>query len=233
MLYVTGDTHIPIDTGKLSPERFPAQLNMSKSDYLIICGDFGGVWYPDAEHAKYLERLDSANFTTLWVDGNHENFDMLKEYPVSEWNGGKVQYIKPSVIHLMRGQVFDTGGVTLFTMGGGYSIDKHLRIPTISWWPEEMPSNEEYAEALSNLKKHNNKVDYIITHTASASIVSKFYYPGANHELKLNMFFEKLEKLVEYKHWYFGHIHLDEDIDDAHTLLYRKIIPLGASFTHP
>jgi hypothetical protein len=28
-------------------------------------------------------------------------------YPIEEWNGGKIQRIRPSVIHLMRGQVFE------------------------------------------------------------------------------------------------------------------------------
>ncbi len=42
MIYVTGDTHIPIDIGKLSEDRFAEQCCMTKDDYLIICGDFGG-----------------------------------------------------------------------------------------------------------------------------------------------------------------------------------------------
>lgn len=39
------------------------------------------------------------------VSGNC--YDILDSYPVEEWHGGKVHFIKPSVIHLMRGQVFD------------------------------------------------------------------------------------------------------------------------------
>ena len=44
MIYITGDTHIPVDIGKLSVKRFPEQKEMTKRDYVIICGDFGGVW---------------------------------------------------------------------------------------------------------------------------------------------------------------------------------------------
>ena len=42
MIYITGDTHIPTDVGKLSSKRFPEQKNLTKNDYVIICGDFGG-----------------------------------------------------------------------------------------------------------------------------------------------------------------------------------------------
>lgn len=41
MIYVTGDTHIPIDIRKLSSKRFAPKKD--EQAYLIICGDFGGV----------------------------------------------------------------------------------------------------------------------------------------------------------------------------------------------
>ncbi len=43
MIYITGDTHIPVDISKLYTKRFPAQKDLSKNDYLIICSDLGGV----------------------------------------------------------------------------------------------------------------------------------------------------------------------------------------------
>ena len=54
MIYITGDTHIPIDTHKLTTKCFPQQKTMTKSDYLIICGDFGGVW--DDSNEEYYWR---------------------------------------------------------------------------------------------------------------------------------------------------------------------------------
>lgn len=44
MIYITGDTHIPNDIDKLNEVKFPKQLELTKTDYVIICGDFGGVW---------------------------------------------------------------------------------------------------------------------------------------------------------------------------------------------
>ena len=99
---------------------------MNKDDYVIICGDFGGVWDANTEskHEKYwLDWLEEHSFTILFVDGNHENFDRLKEYPVKEWNGGKVHELRPHVLHLMRGQVFIIDGKKVFTFGGASSHD--------------------------------------------------------------------------------------------------------------
>ena len=57
------------------------------------------------------------------MDGNHENFDRLYDYPVDELHGGKVHKIRNSVIHLMRGQVFEIDGKKIFTFGGARSHD--------------------------------------------------------------------------------------------------------------
>ena len=46
--------------------------------------------------------------------------DRIKVY----LHGGKVHRIRPHVLHLMRGQVFDIEGHTFFTMGGVKSVRK-------------------------------------------------------------------------------------------------------------
>ena len=47
----------------------------------------------------------------VFIDGNHENYDRLSAYPVTEWRGGKVHRIADNILHLMRGQVFEIDGV--------------------------------------------------------------------------------------------------------------------------
>ena len=44
------------------------------------------------------------------------------------------------------------------------------RIKGLTWWPEELPSEEEMQNGIKNLEKHNWKVDYVITHCASNRI---------------------------------------------------------------
>lgn len=77
MIYVTGDTHANIDIEKLNTTKFPQQKNLTKDDYLIICGDFGLCWDGSRREMWWQDWLTAKNFTTLWIDGNHENFDML------------------------------------------------------------------------------------------------------------------------------------------------------------
>ena len=42
MIYVCGDVHGDYDIGKL--EYLKSLDILTEDDYLIICGDFGGVW---------------------------------------------------------------------------------------------------------------------------------------------------------------------------------------------
>lgn len=66
---------------------------------------------------QWLDWLETRSFTTLFVSGNHENYDLLRNYPISQWHGGLVQAIRPSVLHLMRGQLYNICGKRIFTMG--------------------------------------------------------------------------------------------------------------------
>ena len=227
MIYITGDTHIPIDIKKLSTKNFPDQKNLTKSDFVIICGDFGGVWSGGAEDKYWLKWLDQKSFTTLFVDGNHENHQMLSEkFEVVQYHGGKAHRIMDSVYHLMRGQVFTIDGVKIFTMGGAASHDRQYRREGVSWWPEEMPSEPEYAEAVTNLQANDMTVDYVISHCAPGSIQREIvsYYPAS----KLTDFLDAVKNEATYKHWYFGHYHIDRDIDEKHTCLYYEIVKIGS-----
>ena len=224
MIYITGDLHGSHDSFKLNTTNFPQQKQLDKEDYVIICGDFGCVWNNSKEDLYWQKWLNNKNFTTLFIDGNHENFDLLNQYPIEQWNGGKVHFIQDSVIHLMRGQIFTIDNLKFFTMGGATSVDKHRRIEGKSWWKEEIPNKKEFDEALDNLEKHNWMVDYVISHTCSMRIQKQLIYIKENNPL--NSFFDMLEKDLKYKYWYFGHFHNSLGIDDKHTLLYNEVVQL-------
>ena len=138
MIYITGDTHQNIDISKLNTKNFPEQKELTKSDYVIICGDFGMVWNNSKEEMYWRKWLEKKNFTTLFIDGNHENYELLNEFPVIEKFGGKVQEIGKDIFHLMRGEIYTIDGKTFFCMGGAESTDKVYRIEHISWWKEEI-----------------------------------------------------------------------------------------------
>ena len=86
-IFITGDTHG--DFSRLLPAAFHEQRDLTKEDYLILCGDFGGVWDGGDAEQQWLDWLETRSFTTLFVSGNHENYDMIGEYPLEEWHGGK------------------------------------------------------------------------------------------------------------------------------------------------
>ncbi|KOY66336.1 metallophosphoesterase family protein [Clostridium sporogenes] len=227
MIFVTGDTHFPRDIEKLNELNFTEYKNLTKKDYVIITGDFGAIWDNSKEELYWREWLNNKPWTTLFVDGNHENFNLLNSYKVEEWHGGKVHFITENIIHLMRGQVFNINGLKFWTMGGATSTDKENRQEYISWWKEEIPDSSEMKEGLDNLQKHNNEVDYILTHTCSSSTlqdITKIYGFQPKPEENLNKYLKIIEEKVDFKHWYFGHFHEDIEIDSKHTLLFEKII---------
>ena len=227
MIFCTGDTHGSMGMSRFNMTNFPLQKELSKEDYMIICGNFGLVWDNSKEEKYWLKWLNDKKYTTIFCDGNHSNHDMLDSLPVSIWNGGKVHFINDSVMHLMRGQIFNINGKKIFTFGGADSIDKQHRVEGKSWWKREMPSNAEYEEGLDNLEKHNFQVDYVISHDCSQSIFEKLMAGLWVKSLtSINKYFEVLEEKLDYKKWYFGHYHEDRWIDEKHRLIYNDIVML-------
>lgn len=227
MIFITGDTHRS-DLGRfqhfciLHPE-------LSKRDYMIVAGDFGGVWAENTlEHD--LAPFSALPFTVLFVDGNHENFDLLDAFPVEEWQGGRVHRIRPDIIHLMRGQVYELEGKRIFTFGGATSIDRAMRTEGVSWWRQELPTCEQLDEGLANLKRCGNHVDVIVTHScgerafahmaARRLVGGKGLYPE-------NHLFSNFEDVASFGHWYFGHFHADARLGEKYTALLHEIVQIS------
>jgi len=78
-IYGAGDTHCPIDIRKLNAKNFLQQREMTKQDFIIILGDFGLLWEEvmDKTELYWMKWLNDRNFTTLFIDGNHENHHKL------------------------------------------------------------------------------------------------------------------------------------------------------------
>ncbi len=220
MIYITGDTHIPIDIGKLSTKRFPEQKEMTKRDYVILCGDFGGVWDGSNEEKYWIKWLKSKNFTTLFVDGNHENFDMLYTLPTVEFCDGIVHKIEDGIYHLIRGEAYTIDGKKFFAFGGASSHDKKHRTEGKNWWKEELPGEQEYIHAENTLKENSFQFDYVITHAAPTSIQTQI--SSAYERNALTEFLENIKKRVTCKKWFFGHYHTDASIDERFTAVFEK-----------
>ena len=168
---------------------------------------------------------------------------------MQEWHGGKVQFVRPSIIHLMRGQVYEIEGKRFFAMGGASSHDIQdgilelddpdfkrkrrqldarnamYRVNHQSWWKEELPSEEEYQTAKDNLERCGWAVDYIITHCCPTSVQEElgagFYQADA-----LTDFLEEISQRCKFKYWFFGHYHDNGVIREKFVLLYEQILRL-------
>lgn len=222
-IILAGDTHGLLDLDKVQ-EYFNANDDYTKDDYLIILGDAGILWN-GSDDREVQEILNNLPVTTLWLDGNHENFDLLYEYPAEFWNGGRVHFISDSIIHLDRGQVFIIDGLTFFVFGGGNSIDRISRQEGINWWPEEMPNDFEYEEGFRNLDKAGWQVDYVLTHTCPESVADQmvtYLYPG---EEPLQRYLDRIAEELDFDVWFFGHWHMDESVDQFRCL-YHDLVEL-------
>ena len=246
-VFITGDTHG--NFRRFLPEFFYEQEWLNKEDILLIAGDFGGVWYGDDRDSNGLDFLEQRPFTTAFVSGNHENYDALRAYPPEEWHGGKVRRIRPSVLLLERGQVFELGGKRIFAMGvaSGHDIRDGIlepddplflerfqtlnaqgapfRVNHRSWWKEELPSEAEYREARTNLEKAGWAVDYIIPHCAPTiiqnALLREFSTPDA-----LTDSLEEVCRQCRFKYHFFGHCHSNLVLQQKYVLLYEQILRL-------
>lgn len=250
MIYVTGDCHA--DWTRFSMGGFPEQKEMTRDDFVIVCGDFG-LWHDTPTEKWWFKWFAQKNFTVLFVDGNHENFDRLygNEFEIVDFHGGKAHKISENIYHLMRGYVFELDGKKIFTFGGAKSHDiddgilnrdnftsdeefqdtvnrwrkqnKWFRINHVSWWKQEMPSKEEMKFGLKTLAEHNNEVDYIITHCCPQQIAA-IYSHGTFKTDELTDYFNAVMNTTKFSKWFFGHYHDDTQIFNKFILLYHQII---------
>lgn len=221
MIYITGDTHGEYD-------EFLNRVNqyqISKDDIVIVCGDFGFVW-DTPYHRYYLAKLTAEPFTIAFVDGNHEDFDLLYTYPVTTWNGGKVHKISDNIYHLMRGQCFVIEGKSFFVMGGAYSIDKAMRVEGRSWWKQELPNNIEYKIAEETLKSCDYKVDYVLTHTVPQSVIRYLGCVPDMNDAELTGYFEWLYGELKFQKWFAGHFHVNRLVRDNVQVLLDEVVTI-------
>ena len=204
-LLCTGDTHRD-DVARFEPYRY-----LTKNDVMVICGDWGALWYGGKEDDAVLDRWEDYGFTTFVVLGNHENYDLVKNYPIVWCFGAPVRRIRPHVFVACNGEVYDINGAKCFTMGGAPSIDKYMRKEHISWWKEEIPDYSDFVHGLDRLDENNWDIDYVFSHEAPDTILTYF---GYEHNVVSNFLEIVHERLINncprFKHHYFGHHHIDK-----------------------
>ena len=221
MLYITGDTHG--DEQRLSKSALKV---LGEGDTLIICGDFGFIWDDDKREHKLLDSFSKRKYNICFIDGTHENFGVLNSFPVIEWNNGSVHKIRDNVYHLMRGQIYDIDGLSVFTMGGGESPEIELRYENSAWSRDEIPTQSELTEGARRLDAAGCDVDVIVTHEPPSGIKG-FLKLGETDRIRvtaINSYFDELSSTCKFRRWFFGSMHMDKYISNTHIGVFRNII---------
>ena len=254
MIWITGDLHGGMTAYHISNAVFkPAK----RGDIVICTGDFGGVWWPDYHtNAKHKRDEDfflgsKLRQRALWlaVDGNHENFARLfgGEFPLVDLFGGKAYKIRENVYYLKRGEVFTIEGQTFLAFGGARSHDKDpgwITPPLSSygyggrewnkgrtegkdWWPEEIPSEDDFANACRNLDRVGWSVDYVISHTCPESQHNAFDKARLLKDPTESMLQELLNRGLSFGSWHFGHFHWEHRVDrfECHYNSVKQLVP--------
>jgi predicted phosphodiesterase len=223
MIYLTGDTHAHID---IKNKDFS---QLKEKDYLVILGDFGFLFQlqESKEEKWWLDWLNNKPWVTLFVDGNHENFNRLDRLDRIDKFSSVVGVVRLSIFHLLRGHIYNIEGNKIFTFGGAKSIDQNSRVAGLSWWAREQANYQEQKFGLDNLEKHSNTVDYIFTHTAPSSIVQRMDNLLEKYkENTTTKYLEHIKNNIKFKKWYFGHFHDDDIFNKKFVMLYDKVIAL-------
>lgn len=220
MLYATGDLH-----GDLGRFKSRELRRLRKGDTLFVCGDFGFVWDGSKREQRILRRLGKKRYNICFVEGTHDNLELLAQYPQVDFCGGKAKSISGRLYYLPRGEVYTIEGKRVFTFGGGESPDVDMRIPGVSWWESELPDERELAHARQSLARCQNEVDFIVTHDC-ASRMRGFIDMETDRQNLLHVFLQEVSDTCRFRLWVFGCYHLDRRIPPRHAALYKSVLPL-------
>lgn len=160
----------------------------------------------------------------MFVDGTHENFELLEKYPIEELFGGRAHHISGNLYHMIRGEIFTIDGETYFAFGGGDSPDREIRIAAGTWYKQEMPTVDEMTYAVENLNRYDYNVDYLITHEPSGN--ARGLIDSMSEISAIGSFLDEIAKNVKYKCWYFGSVHFDRRISGRNYAVFTEILPI-------
>lgn len=220
MICITGDLHA--DIGRFAA---PQLRKLKKGDALIITGDFGCIWDGSKKEKKLLHSLGRKKYNLLFLEGVHENFELLEQYPIEEWCGGLTRRISGNLRQLMRGQYYTIAGRTVFTFGGGQSDENtsYTDIDDSARWIKELPSEEELNKGIENLAGHDYKADFIVTYEPPAQLI-EFIDIGSTNRNHINTYLDKILEKAQFKMWFFGKRHINKLIPPRYQALFDKIV---------
>lgn len=225
-IFVCGDVHGDIDIGKIDLFVM-GNKDLVKSDILLVCGDWGAIWDGDNYDKEMIEKWENYPFTTLVTCGNHENYDLIEKLPVVKRFGGRAYKVSETVYIALRGEVFNIYGKTFLSIGGADSHDREWRTTGISWWPQEVITEQDKEKILENIKDYS-EVDYIISHTGGEdclSILNMSFLKEFLISTESDRNFSGVINNISYKNHFCGHYHVDAQCGN-NIILYNYILEI-------
>lgn len=214
MILITGDIH-----GDLSRFKDKRLKKLKKSDALIICGDFGFIWDGSKREKHILKKLGRRRYNVLFVEGSHENFEELEKYETEEWCGGLTRKISGNLRQLIRGNVFEIAGKTVFAFGGGKSDDNSDPLKM----KYEVPTKDELEAADKRLSEYGGNIDFVVSYEPPQTI-AEFLTGGEPQADKIGAYLEEKKKNLGFKHWFFGKFHITKHIPTRFTAVFDSVI---------
>ena len=184
-----------------------------EADQIIQVGDFGYGWsrsqyrateggdgLVECDFVRHVEKMvNETGIPLYWLDGNHENFDMLgyaiegdgtsNASPIKLQEDGTYE-CRPGVFYIPRGTVLERGEKKILVCGGAASVDKARRSPYISWWPQETIKDEDVAKCLAA-----GKADILLTHDLplEVTVIDRHLDPGWGEEAVHSTYFNRVK----------------------------------------
>lgn len=223
-IYIMGDTH-----GDWRKMQNLCQ-NMTEEDIVIHVGDHGVNYYGNYRDENLKKKISKMNPTFILMCGNHDRFEIKNYNKIKKNDIIKGEFFieeqYPKILHCPKINTFSINNINFLTLGGAYSIDKDYRIKMgWNWFPNEQIS----AEAMSNFKETHQKykTDIIISHTCPEKYEPKhLFLPFVDQstvDKRTEKFLDWVEENIEYKQWYLGHYHANEQLWDNGYMLFENI----------
>lgn len=224
MVYITGDLH-----GDFSRFSSPCYASPAQRGHPDRLRGFRLYMERGQEGRGLAKKIGSRPYAVLFLDGCHENFDLLKEYPVTDWKGGRAQVISGNLVHLMRGQLYTLEGYRFFTFGGGESREYDLRDGAKTWWEEEMPSAGEMTQGLETLAAAGNQGGFILTHEPLRPCQGNIWPAGTTGWTASTSTSTGWRRSPPTSDGSSGSLHMDKTMSKQHVAVFQTVVPVVES----
>jgi hypothetical protein len=218
---IAGDWHGNAYWAEITVPKIAAQLEDQPFRVIYHLGDFG--YWPGKFGKGYrvrLEKILAENDAELqFLDGNHENHKLLIKQAENDCN--MLVTISDHIYWMRRGYRFTLDGKVWLIMGGAASVDKSYREENVSWFPEELITDEQRDYAIAG-----GHADVMLTHDRPSK--APITFPHSNwpdKDLAISQaHMEKLQDIVDHvKPAFLMHGHEHMALEDVYDFGYGPV----------